>query len=296
MKLASILNSGESLEKAVVLATLAWHRNADFYRAFDEVLVFYTHNLPRRHSTEPVHGTIGAILHHMGGLSRIGHRTIDDLWDDRWSLTERIFSMGGLSRRTLERLLCDKIAFCAVLPLCPWYSIYPKAFEYLIRRANLVGNVTPVSLDTARLCLSSLRTIHARPAIAKLYALFPDGGIGCRAFGGLLESEGRRLAAFLRSAITCSPNVYLFTRMINDYCNREQIEVFGYRPFTRFPRRAYDAAVEDVLRNRHAAKCAITIEPRNERFSDILKSLSVCHSTDERTTVAIYVALKELWQ
>ena len=60
--LISVLNSGESLEKAVVLTKLALENNPGFYSQYDRVKVLYFENLPRRKNSPKVHGTIGGLF------------------------------------------------------------------------------------------------------------------------------------------------------------------------------------------------------------------------------------------
>ena len=47
-KLISVLNSGESLEKALILAKLGMEQNREFYSNYDEVEVIYFENLPKK--------------------------------------------------------------------------------------------------------------------------------------------------------------------------------------------------------------------------------------------------------
>ena len=47
MRIVSLVNSGESLEKTVALIMTAYESNLHFYSSFDEVLVFYSNNIKK---------------------------------------------------------------------------------------------------------------------------------------------------------------------------------------------------------------------------------------------------------
>ena len=81
-QLLSILNSGESLEKAIVLTHCALEGNPDFYTRHRKIVVIYYENLPKQ-DEHKAHGTIGGLLENLGAKARIGYATLNDLWEDR---------------------------------------------------------------------------------------------------------------------------------------------------------------------------------------------------------------------
>lgn len=52
MKIVSLVNSGESLEKAAALIITAYESNFQFYSSFEEVIVFYSNNIKNQKEIE----------------------------------------------------------------------------------------------------------------------------------------------------------------------------------------------------------------------------------------------------
>ena len=95
--LISTLNSGESLEKAIVLFDVAMIHNRDFYQRFELVTACYCENLPKSRQLVGTHGTLEGLVVHLGHMDAVPYSRIEEFWDDRARIVSRLVSTGPVS-------------------------------------------------------------------------------------------------------------------------------------------------------------------------------------------------------
>lgn len=293
--LVTILNSGESLEKTLVLLRLAYQRNGAFYQGFPSVRAFHGENLPKKAGGIPVHGTLAALVRYLGHRPEVRYTSLDDLWDDRdWVLT-RLLAGGRITERVSGKLGTDRQRYDRIVPHFPWCNLLESLASHLRERvARECGNSTVEPL----LVRDNLELLHgALPHIglqAKLYTLHPDGGVSSRCFGRRLSRWPRALYDTARRSIVSSPNVYLFLMAMQHEVTRARGDAtFGFRLFQSRPRRSYDAAI-GYLRS---GNFNTVMEPRNEGFGEVLDAIDREQGAipaEHKLNLAIYSCLERL--
>ena len=98
MDIISLVNSAESLEKAIGLVHCAFVSNQAFYEQFDNVYVFYGNNLQKR-KAQPISSSIYAFSELQRGLN-CAHYTYN-------YIIETLLSKNYISPRNVSRLSID---------------------------------------------------------------------------------------------------------------------------------------------------------------------------------------------
>jgi len=294
--LISILNSGESLEKAVILTKLALEYNPSFYSQYNKLRIFYFENLPRRKTSPKVHGTIGGLLENIDPKIHQGYCSYDDLWDDRGKVLEILFRRERITERTKEKLEKDKARFDKMMPHIPWYFLFKKFKEVLISQ---VATNTKISLEYVDFKNTSFEVIDKSPNPdwwSRPYILNPDGIVSSRYFWkGWSRTANKNQSEPIKRSIALSPNVHLFLKGIYySFCESDENISIGFRGFRRDKRPSYDQGIKFIF-DKMNSRCVE--EPRNVLFNRLLDEIDRKYGkipSETKTNLAIYQYLNKI--
>ena len=210
--LISILNSGESLEKAVVLTKLALEGNPPFYSQYEKIIVFYCENLPKRGKELESHGTVGGIIKNLRKKDFLKYKSLEEIWDDRDTVLNNIYNMGRISQRVGDRLKENKGNFDKIIANFPWYQIQDKFRDFLTENFLSQGSIS-LEFINFRGILNWVDNDVNMPnySMAKIYVLNADGSISSlNPF-----DDDKRKKDFLNRGIVLSPmSLCLFSECI----------------------------------------------------------------------------------
>lgn len=268
--LASLPCSGESLEKALVLTYFALTQNAPYYTQFDRIHVFYSDNLPKAHGEGAVHGSLGALIEHGGDLDWLPYSRIDDTWDDRDTVLQRLVAAKRISNRMSDALSKNHDRFVRTAVHIPWIDVFPDVSARLIQQFQKeFPNVSFHRLDL-RVSIDDVLLTTPRYSLTKAYFLDPNGVISSRAVQKPMSLQ-HDVCDPIRTSIVSSGNVYMFIADLLRVSNlMDPVPSVGYRELTRHPRRSYNAAISFV---RRVKVDAAVVEPRTGGFSTVLDGL-----------------------
>jgi hypothetical protein len=288
--LVSLVCSGESLEKAVVLSILACQTNQNFYGSFQNVHVFFGDNLPKTAANEPAHGTLATAVRHIGGTRLLPLKDQHEVLDNQTTLLGRLQTVGRISERMASALETDPHRCLAILGNSPWDELLPEQKGRLLASVKALApnfEFHRVDLRTNTDHALSNLPIHARSA--QLFTLNPDGRIKASPIGGrgrLRESVERRVQA----SVACSGNVYVFVaeavRQAAKICPDATI---GYPMFDSPSRRSF----KDVFELLTERGTPLQEEPEHsaiKKVGDTVLHLPYAH----QPTAAFYQAFNEL--
>lgn len=288
--LVSILNSGESLEKAVVLMHSAMKLNAEFYSKYDKIVVIYCENLPKSKKTT-VHGTLGGLIQNFKNEKFVPYNSLDDLWDVREEILGRLVLRGRISKRMEMKLQNDKVRFERTILHVPWYFILDKFKDYL--ENNLLDR-SKVELKFFDFKENYIDTFNKLPDYldCKVFLLHPDGFVGSRMLRKWRKDNSVKQLRPVERSIVVSPNTLTFLTAINVYCSTLNNFEIGYRPFVRTKRDSYDRGIALLRQNN-----TLIEEPRNIRFNDKLNEIDIEYgdiSQDRKVTLSVYDLLSQM--
>jgi len=295
VNLISILNSGESLEKAVVLAKLAIKHNPEFYSKYDNVKVLYFENLPRRKNSPKAHGTIGGLLKNMDSKRYEEYNSCEDLWDDKERILDSLLKRGRITERIKEKLLKNKGRFTKTISNVPWYFIFDKFKDKV--EGLLKG--TKINLEYVDFKKISFEVMVRAPNPdwqSRPYILNPDGIVSSRYFWkGWNREANKNQREPIERSIVLSPNVHLFLKgLYYHFCEQDKKVILGFRKFKRFQRNSYDKGTAFLL-EKMDSRC--TEEPRNAFFNERLDEIDEEYgliSPERKTNLAVYNYLNEV--
>ena len=291
MKLVSILNSGESLEKSIVLSYLAVKDNFSFYDDFKSIIVFFDENLPKKYSTLPAHGSLSAILNYIGNRKIIPYVSMEEVWDDRFNVINSLVYSKRITNRIGNKLFTDKKRFIDTISHVPWYNVLPNSKNVLLSKFN--HNFPKIKFIKLNLRDNFNELTWILPNysfVAKVYLLNSNGIISSRSFRRTRQETENIVSRCVNNSVVCSGNIYTFLMKINTVLSNDEDDLLlGYRPMTRFPRKSYNAGVSFLL-----DKYKNILEPRNKKFSEVLDNLEYFLPQESKTNIAIYNTLNEL--
>jgi len=293
--LISILNSGESLEKAVVLTDLSLKENPDFYVKYDNVRILYFENLPRRRDSPMSHGTIGGLFENINIKEQIGYTSYEDLWDDRDKVLGILLNRERITERMKEKLLKDKRRYIKTVSNLPWYFIFDKFGDKI--RGLL--NRTKISLEYVDFKKISFEVMDCAPNPdwwSRPYILNPDGIVSSRCFWkGWGREANKNQREPIERSIVLSPNIHLFLKGVYyHFCEQDKKVVLGFRRFKRFQRNSYDKGIEFLL-DKMSSRCVE--EPRNILFNRLLDEVDIEYgsiSSERKMNLAVYQYLNKI--
>ena len=294
MNLVSIVNSGEALEKALALGCFALsNKENDFYDQYDKIIVYYGENLPKKETSLNTLGTLGGCIHYLNNKKLIPYKKIEDLFDDKRFIIDRLIVENRISERIAEKIYNNDDVFMKIAVNSPWDIICRDQSTDFI---SLCKQMHP-KLELRRLTFQDdfslfLQTIPMYSKLAKLFVLNYDSVISTRHFGKQSENSVSKkgLVDIPRNSIVQSGNVYAFLIRLNQLAKEHFVNyTLGYKPMTKFPRKSYDLAMRYLMETNETK----IIEPGNQAFIKELKKVKTYSSREERITKAIYNVLND---
>jgi hypothetical protein len=294
MNLISLVNSGESIEKTLVLFESAMKYNADFYKGFDKVTLFYDENLSKHRNASFPHGSVGANLNFLSKNYDIKYKSEDDLWNDRGYILKTLGEKNRISERSIEKLDRNFSRYIKVVNNLPMELIDNFFYEILLR--NFLSkypfvNIVKLNLrNDFEIFLDNLPNDNA----AQLHALDTEGSIGNRVFQTPLELKDRTsIVNYVNKSVIVSGNIYIFMMKIVEHLKTldNNSWTVACRQKSLSSRNASQTGFENIEK---LNSYAIIAEPKNDYFNELLNaSKEQCISTENLVNKAVYKGLLE---
>jgi len=294
--LISILNSGESLEKSVVLTKLAFEHNFNFYSSYDKIKILYSENLPKKEKELLVHGSLGGIIKGLKVKNYLKYNSLDDLWEDRNYLLNKICVMGRISKRMRDKIRNDKKRFDKIIPNFPWHFILEDFKDFLIKDFFDCNGVSLKFLNFRKKSNEFFKKMPFYNLLSKSYLLNPNGSISSRR---LWKGHGnvniKKQIEPLTKSIVLSPNVNMFLLGSHYFCYEEdKNSSIGFRKFNKIKRNSYNHGIK-FLYQQNGSNCVE--EPKNKLFNNLLDKVDKKYnniSIERKINLAIYGYLNKL--
>lgn len=256
MKIVSLLNSGESLDKAIALIDCAFKSNPNFYRAFERIYVFYCNDLTKKKGYY-ASGSIKSFIEIQKQLGAESKYT-------REYIINRLIKKGFISFRMANNLEIDNNRFSRLIQNIPWYLVFDdECKKILCFMKSKYSNVEFINIGKAfnAAKITSIMPYYSR--ISKLYLFLRDGNLKAYRLGKN-DINLPKVQKIEKQSIFAGGNVYLFIILIADFMvNNLGLDCYiGYRPASRFKRKAYDRALEFIN-----DKYMTMIEPKNVAYN-----------------------------
>ena len=288
MKVVSLVNSGESFDKAVALIDCAFKSDADFYKSFEQVLVFYCNDLTKKKG-QRASGSVAAFLD-------MQKQYCNEHKITREHIINLLYKKGFVTLRGTIRLLQDEQRYSKFIENMPWYLVFDEEKNRILDFMKIkYPNVEFINIGDAFHAKRIASVLPYYQRIGKLYLLLRDGNVKAFRIGKkdigvpkILKCEAQRIVA--------GGNVYSFIMLIADYASKMIGANFciGYRPASRFKRKAYDSAIEYVNAN-----FLTRVEPKNVAYNKYYTSIDNIQAEDLNYKVicaAFLDAVKELYE
>lgn len=277
MKLVSLCCSGESLEKAVALFYTSYKDNKNFYDYFEEIVLFYSENLPKKNrNMNAMSGTVSSLCEiHTSNFS------IPQGTYEKRKLINLLVQKEIITDRVGWKLEHDDERFDKILKNLPIEYLYGYYYQNVIDKfSNMFPNVKLVKLSIRDGLEEFISNNYGYDGHSKVYGLQPDGYIGIYNLGNWGKIKQFNMMERIKRSICLSPNIYVYILMIDLWVSSKKDIVIGYRPMKRFKRQAYDLSIKRL-------KSSTYIEPPNIEFGKVLDNISYKLSVEERSNIGI---------
>lgn len=282
MKLVSLVNSGESLEKVVSLVYCAYESNPDFYHSFEEVIVFYSPNIKKKKNDEKVVGIIDS-LYKNKCYKYISKKDIE-----KQNVLKSLYKKNKITKRQFEKLYENESLFNQIITNMSWNEIFTDFENYVIKKCE------------SRFKNLKIYNINNFYSINELILLLPHyqsfGKVYFYDYNGSMISKKvyksfniKSISNLYNNSIYYTFNVYILIILIYNYAKNNSIYI-GYRPMKTTPRKTYDAAINYIINNYDKT----IVEPRNTSFNKLLSNYSFYLSSNERSYLAIYMIFNKI--
>lgn len=264
--LFSVLNSGESLEKALVLTHLGINDKSSFYGKYDKVKIIYYDNLPKKNKDIHAHGTIGALFENFNQCKKYtGYCSLYELIEDKIMILNILEEKNRITTRIKERLKDNDEDFKQIVGNLPWHLFFNNFKNFLIDEFIDKDFIEFEYLDFKSEAMNIYKNIPNYNSLNKIFLLNPDTSVSSKV---LWKSRWiinpRSDIQTLEDSISISPNVYLFLTGSYKYYEEFNLDV-GYREFRKSKRPSYDQGINFLKKHNN-----MIIEPRNEGFGKLL--------------------------
>ncbi len=288
MKLISLVNSGESLEKVVALVVTAYQSNEAFYNSFDKVVVFYGKNIIKSKSDTNIAGITKSLLKY--DKNNVLNYSMNNLFNHKKEILCKLKSSNKITNRQFQKMMNNKKMFLSIINHMCWYDIFPELEHSIICKLKAKYN----NLDIINLSLfddihNVITCIPHYQRFGKLYFYTYDGGTMSKKVSKLVDNKEqfKKLKKFEASSLYYTYNIYIFLMLVNFYLNTNNTHdyILGYRLMKSFPRKTYDVAINYLCSINHKKTI---IEPRNIIFNKKLDTYMKYTSMNERSMHATY--------
>jgi len=291
--LVSVLNSGESIEKAAILSRLGNSNNSSFYSNFDTTYSFYYDNLPKQSKDIYAHGTLGAIVQNLKVSGYIPYNKIEDLWDDRIHILDVLTTKHIISERIKERLQLNKVQFDSIVPHLSWHLLFDVFKTFLTKEFLDTSSFSLEYIDFKKVTKVLFQISPSLSYHSRLFLLHPSGIINSKQIWKSQNSPNYYKLKQIDRSISLSPNVYLFLITVCETIDSFKDCSIGYRKFQNTKRASYDAGLAYIFKS----KINLCIEePKNTLFNKLLDQIDEKYmflTAEEKTNMAIYDYLNQ---
>ena len=265
MKIVSLVNSGESLEKAAALIITAYESNFQFYSSFEEVIVFYSNNIKKSKRDKKVIGTVKSLFdsHLLQLLYDFNEEK--DLLKIKDVVLDILYKRKKISSRQKNKLMNNEELFLKLIINMSWLEVFPELEKLLIKEMRKIyKNVRFVSMCDYQL-VNIIEFIPHFQSFGKLYFYDYNGNTVLKKVNKNVSIE--KIKNVEKNSIYYTFNVYIFILIIFDFVKNNNT-ILGYRPMANTYRKSYSAAIDYVLKNYDKS----IIEPRNVKFNKKLSA------------------------
>ena len=256
MKRISLVNSGESLDKAIALTDCAFKSNPGFYQSFEKVFIFYCNDLTKKKG----HHASGSIKTFMD----IQGQFLSDCKYTREYIIDCLVEKGFISLRLANHMQRDNSQYARLIENIPWYLVFEDERDRILGfMKSKYPNVEYINIGEAFDATQMVSVMPYYKRIGKLYLLLRDGNVKAYKLGKN-DINLKKIQKTEAQSIVAGGNVYAFIILISDFMKKNiGIDTFiGYRPSSRFSRQAYDNAIQYI--NDHFMT---KVEPKNVYYN-----------------------------
>lgn len=283
MKLVSLVNSGESLEKTISLITMAYSSNYNFYSSFDEVIVFYSPNIMKSKNDFKTVGTVKSILE-VGILKLLYNcEKLDDLFTIKNIILNNLLRCKKITYRQKEKLQNNKNLFLKLITNMSWLEVFPELENLIIE--NISGkykNLRIISMSSSYNLMDIIPILPSFQDFGKIYFYDYNGSTIMKKVNKV--SNYNLLHSIEQNSIYFTYNVYVFMLIAFDYVIKSEDVILGYRQMKNTYRKSYTEAINYILK-----KCSkVMIEPRNINYNNELGNHPFRLGANERGYYATY--------
>ncbi len=285
MKLLSLVNSGESLEKVLSLIVCAYESNSEFYYSFDEVIVFYYPNIIKS-KPESKHVGLLKSLYDNKIIQYFIDKKISSYYLFKNKTLNCLVNSKKISERQKHKLTINDGLFRKFITNISWIEIFPEFEKTIIEFLEQnYSNLKILKINDIYSITHIVKTIPHYQSFAKIYFFDYNGSTILKKINKSYCNNDKLkiLQQYNNASIYYSYNVYLFLMIISDYIDNNYNIILGYRFMKSSPRMTYDVAIDYMLK-----KHQTIIEPRNVKFNEELNKISYRVSVNERSYIVIY--------
>ena len=284
MKLVSLVNSAESLEKTLALVISAYDSNFEFYNKFDEVIVFYSQNIIKKTNNYNTVGTLKSLLDNH--ILEFFYNCYD-LNKIKILMLEELYKNHKITLRQKKKLTNNNILLEKILDNISWLEVLPDLEYKMIKMIkDKYKNVNLINMKNNSL-VEIIQNIPHFQSFGKIYFYDYNGSTIMKKVNkgtNILE-----LKNFSKNSLYFTFNVYIFLIIIYRYLENNNDIIFGYRPMKNTYRKAYSESLKYILDNYKN----VIIEPQNSCYNNELSEQPIRLGDDMRTYNASYNILNK---
>ena len=283
MKLISLVNSGESLEKVISLIVMAYNSNYEFYSSFDEVVVFYSPNIIKSKKDLKIVGTVKSLLE--VGILKLFYNceNFDELYAIRNNILDVLLQRGKISYRQREKLNSNKELFLKVVVNLSWLEVFPDIEEMIIKYISKeYNNLKLINISSYCNIIDAIQINPYFQDFEKIYFYDYNGSTIMKKVNK--ASDYRALLKIEQNSIYYTYNVYGFMLIVYKYFAESENIILGYRQMKNTYRKTYAKALNYILKNCYE----VLVEPRNINYNNELGKQPFSLGDNERCYYATY--------
>lgn len=292
-QLLSLHNSGESLEKSIVLFYNAIQNNFSFYDEF-QVSAFYSHNLPKTNLEIDAHGTIGFYEKYFQNSYWCPPCSRNYLWKMKDQILNDLVEKKIITIRIAQKLEQNEEIYWLVISRLPFSYIYPEFYKnLLINTKNILKNISFIPTDLEKNVEEIYQILPFEKNFYSIYGLEANGIIGH--YDMEIKQDYRyqkrfeHLLSDLQKRIVLSGNSAMFIASIQR-ASKNMFGIVGYRNH-KYSRISRDTALYYLL-NEHEG----IIEPKNIWYNHYYDKVLSIQESEAKSNEVVALAYQDFIQ
>ena len=216
MKLVSLVNSGESLEKVVALVVTAYQSNKEFYDSFDKVIVFYGKNIIKSKSDTNIAGITKSLLKY--DRNNVLDYSMNNLFDYKKEILCKLRKSNKITNRQFQKMMNNKKLFLSVINNLCWHDIFPELEHSIIcKLKEKYKNLEVISLSPLDNIHNVIACIPHYQRFGKLYFYTYDGGRITKKVSKLVaeKKQFEKLEKYEENSLYYTYNIYIFLMLVD---------------------------------------------------------------------------------